>query len=42
MIKNRWFNIVNIIPHGPDDVSVEPKRYGVDFSINLSFHSDYF
>ena len=27
--------------HGPDDGSVEPKRYSVDFSINLSFHLDY-
>ena len=34
-------NIANITPHGPDDGSVEPKRYSVDFSINLSFHLDY-
>ena len=24
----------------PDDGSVEPKRYSVDFLINLSFHLD--
>ena len=35
---NRWLNITNITPHGPDDGSVEPKRYSVGFSINLSFH----
>ena len=39
---NRWLIIVNIPPHGPDDGSVEPKRYSIDFSINLSFHLDYF
>ena len=33
--------ITNITPHGSDDGSVEPKRYIVDFSINLSFHLDY-
>ena len=38
---HRWLNITNITPHGPDDGSVEPKRYSVDFSINLSFHFDY-
>ena len=38
---HRWLNIANITPHGPDDGSVEPKRYSVDFSINLSFHLDY-
>ena len=37
---HRWFNITNIIPHSPDDGSLEPKRYSVDFasSINLSFY----
>ena len=35
---HRW---LNIIPDGPDDGSVEPKCYIVDFSINLSFHLDY-
>ena len=34
------FNIASITPHGPADSSVEPKRYSVDFSINLSFHMD--
>ena len=38
---HRWLKIANITPHGPDDGSVEPKRYSVDFSINLSFHLDY-
>ena len=38
---HRWPNIANITPHGPDDGSVEPKRYSVDLSINLSFHLDY-
>ena len=28
----RWFNITNIIPHRPDDGSLEPKRYSVDFA----------
>ena len=37
---NRWLNIANITPHCPDDGSVEPKRYCVDFSINLSVHLD--
>ena len=27
-----WFNITNIIPHSPDDVSLEPKRYSVDLA----------
>ena len=36
-----WLNIANITPDGPDDGSVEPKRYSVDFSINLSFHLYY-
>ena len=27
-----WFNMTNIIPHNPDDGSVEPKRYSVDFA----------
>ena len=35
------FYIANITPHSPDDGSVEPKRYSVDFLINLSFHLDY-
>ena len=35
---HRWLKIVNITPRGPDDGSVEPKRYSVDRSINLSFH----
>ena len=34
-------NIANINPYGPDDGSVELKRYSVNFSINLSFHLDY-
>ena len=33
---DRWLNIANITPHGPDDGSVEPKHYSVNFSINLS------
>ena len=38
-----WLNIANITPHGPpDDGSVEPKCYSVDFSINVSFHLDCF
>ena len=36
-----WLNIVNITLHGPDDGSIEPKRYSVDFLINLSYHLDY-
>ena len=39
--KNLGENLNNITPHGPDDGSVEPKRYSVDFSINLSFRLDY-
>ena len=35
-----WLNITNITAHSPDDGSVEPKRYRVNFSINLSFHLD--
>ena len=31
--------IVNITPHGPDDGSVEPKRYSVDLN-DLSFNLD--
>ena len=27
-----WFNITNIIPHSPDDGSLESKRYRVDFA----------
>ena len=38
---HRWLNIANITPDGPDDGSVEPKHYSVDFSINLSVHVDY-
>ena len=38
---HRWLDIASINPRGPDDGSVEPKRYSVDFSINLSFHLDY-
>ena len=35
-------SIIDLItPHGPDDGSVELKRYSVYFSINLSFHLDY-
>ena len=26
------FNITNIAPHSPDDGSLEPKRYSVDFA----------
>ena len=37
----RWLNLANITLHGPDDGSVEPKCYSVNFSINLSFHLDY-
>ena len=33
----RWY-LANITPNGPDDSSVELKRYSVDLSINLSFH----
>ena len=29
---HRWFNIIDIIPHCPDDGSLEPKRYNVDFA----------
>ena len=28
---DRWLNITNIIPHSPDDGSLEPKRYSVAF-----------
>ena len=35
------YNIANITSHGPDDGSVELKRYSVDFLINISFHLDY-
>ena len=28
---HRWLNIANITHHGPDDGSVEPKRYSVNF-----------
>ena len=37
---HRCLNIANITPHGPDDGSIEPKRYSVDSSINLSFPLD--
>ena len=29
---HRWLNIANIIPHGSDDGSVEPKSYSVNFT----------
>ncbi len=29
---HRWFNIANIIPDSPDNDSLEPKRYNVDFT----------
>ena len=29
---HRRFNITNITPHSPDDGSLEPKRYSVDFA----------
>ena len=29
---HRWFNITNIIPLSPDDGSLEPKRYSIDFA----------
>ena len=29
------FNITNIIPHNPDDGSLEPKRYSVDFASHI-------
>ena len=32
MVIHHWFNITNIIPHSPDDGSLEPKRYSVDFA----------
>ena len=32
LLNIRWFNITNIIPHIPDDGSLEPKRYSVDFA----------
>ena len=38
---HRWLNVANITPYGPDDGSVEPKLYRVNFTINLSFHLDY-
>ena len=28
----RWFNITNIIPHSPDEGSLESKRYSVDLA----------
>ena len=34
------WNAISLV-HGHDDGSVEPKRYSVDFSINLSFNLDY-
>ena len=27
----RWLDITNIISNSPDDGSLEPKRYSVDF-----------
>ena len=41
LTKMYWLNIANITPHSPDDGSVEPKHYSVDFLINLSFRLDY-
>ena len=38
---HRWINITNFTPHSPDEGSVEPKSYSVDFSINLFFHLYY-
>ena len=32
---HRWFNITNIIPRSPDDGSLEPKRYNVDFTSHI-------
>ena len=29
---HHWFNITNIIPHRPDDKSLEPKHYSVNFA----------
>ena len=29
---HRWFNITNIIPRSPDDGSLEPKCYSVNFA----------
>ena len=29
---HRWFNITNIILHGPDDGSLELKYYSVDLA----------
>ena len=29
---HRWLKIGNITPHGPDDGSVEPKRYRVNLN----------
>ena len=29
---HRWFKITNIIPHSPDDGSLEPKRYRVNYA----------
>ena len=40
LIIHRYLKIINITPHGPDDGSVEPKRYSVDPLINHSFHLD--
>ena len=31
LLIHRWINITNIIPHSPDDVSLELRRYSVDF-----------
>ena len=38
---HRWFNITNITHPSPDDGSLKPKRYSVDFSINHSSSLDY-
>ena len=29
---HHWLKIANITPHGPEDGSVEPKDYSVDFT----------
>ena len=40
-ITGQLVNITNIISHGIYYGSLEPKRYSVDFSINLFFYLDY-
>ena len=34
-MQNANLKIANITPHGPDDGSVEPKRYSVDLNKSL-------